>query len=643
VKKPRLAGTLAARSKDNNMKALCIAGLAGLASFAAQAQVSPFGSAPLQLESLLVTATRTLQPEATLRDTVVISRSEIEDAGALSLGELLQRRAGVELRATGGPGQPESIFIRGADAAQTLVLVDGLRVGSATAGTTAIESIPLEMIERIEVVKGPLSSLYGSEAAGGVIQIFTRGKSVPYLFANAGYGSDKDRRASAGLSTSDGDNVLSLSLGARKIDARSATNARNFSFFPDRDPYENGWATLHLSHRFWQGETLALEAFGSRNRVSFDAGARPDGSDPDDRSDQTLSGVRITSTDKFTEWWSSRLSIGEGRDRTVFSGQFPSRFETRTDQAAWVNELAIPDGSLLVGAETVRETVLPDRTVDATTGTETILFARNHRSTNSEFAALSRGYAGQRIEASFRHDQEEQFGDRDTGSVSYGFDWPSLASISGTWARGFRAPTFDDLYGPSYPGFYTPNPALRPERSSSREVNITSLPGSRVRWKVTAFDNRLDDLIVYSPSALTVLNVARARIRGIEGSLEARWWGVQWRASVTAQRPRDEDTGARLQSRAERFGTLEASRRFGAWTAALSVFASGDRFDSADESPGTRLPGYAILDARVRYAIDKHWSAELTGTNLLDRRYEGAIGYDAPHRGVFLNVRFEAY
>jgi outer membrane cobalamin receptor len=118
---------------------------------------------------------------------------------------------------------------------------------------------------------------------------------------------------------------------------------------------------------------------------------------------------------------------------------------------------------------------------------------------------------------------------------------------------------------------------------------------------------------------------------------------VQWHASLTAQRPRDEDTGARLQSRAARFGTLEASRRFGAWTAALSVLASGDRFDSADESPGTRLPGYAILDARVRYAIDKHWSAELTGTNLLDRRYEGAVGYDAPRRGVFLNVRFEAY
>jgi vitamin B12 transporter len=298
---------------------------------------------------------------------------------------------------------------------------------------------------------------------------------------------------------------------------------------------------------------------------------------------------------------------------------------------------------LLAGAETVREKVLPDRSVDAT-GHETVLFTRSHRDTNSGFAALSRGFAGQRVEASVRHDEEEQFGTRDTGSVSYGFDWPSFARISGTWARGFRAPTFNDLYGPTYPGFYTPNPNLKPERSTSREVSVASLASSRLRWKLTAFDNRLDDLIVFSPLEQTELNVARARIRGIEASVDAAWLGVQWHGSLTAQRPRDEDTGARLQSRAERFGTIEASRRFGAaWTAAVSVFASGDRFDSADEAPGTRLPGYAILDARVRYAIDKHWSAELSGTNLLDRRYEGAVGYDAPGRGVFLNVKFEAY
>ena len=285
------------------MKAIRLASLAGLAALGAQAQVASFPAAPVQLDSMVVTASRLLQPEPTLRDTVVITRSELEDMGALSLGEVLERRAGIELRQTGGPGQPESLFIRGAGPTQTLVLVDGMRVGSSTAGTTAIEAIPLDMIERIEVVKGPLSSLYGSAAAGGVIQIFTRRRDVPHLFATIGYGTDEDRRASAGLDTTDGTNTLSMSAGARKVDAPSATNPRSPSYFPDRDPHENAFATLRASHRMWTGEELALEAFGSRSRTYFDAGPAPDGSNPNDRSDQTVAGMRITSSTKFTLWW----------------------------------------------------------------------------------------------------------------------------------------------------------------------------------------------------------------------------------------------------------------------------------------------------------------------------------------------------
>jgi len=140
-----------------------------------------------------------------------------------------------------------------------------------------------------------------------------------------------------------------------------------------------------------------------------------------------------------------------------------------------------------------------------------------------------------------------------------------------------------------------------------------------------------------------VLNVARARIRGVEASIDAAWLGLRWHAVATAQRPRDEETGSRLQGRAERFGTVEASRSFGAWSAALSLTGAGERFDSIDEAPGSRLPGYAVVDARIRYAIDKRWTAELTATNLANKRYESAVGYDAPRSGVFLSIRFDAY
>jgi vitamin B12 transporter len=223
--------------------------------------------------------------------------------------------------------------------------------------------------------------------------------------------------------------------------------------------------------------------------------------------------------------------------------------------------------------------------------------------------------------------------------VSYGVDWVPYMQVAGTFGRGFRAPTFNDLYF-NYPG-YSANPNLQPERSKSREISLRSLPDSKLHWRVTAFDNRFEDLIVYG---LTMPeNVDRARIRGVEATIEAAWHGTSLRVSATAQRPRNEDTGTQLQRRAERFATVDASHTWGRWTAGLTLVASGERFDSVNEDPSTRLGGYAVLDARVRYAMTDKWTAELVATNLGDKRYETAYGYDAPRRGVLLNLRFASY
>ena len=612
------------------MKHMPIAGLLGLAGLGANAQVAPL-PVSRNFDPVVVTASRALAGDLTLRDATVITREDLAASGALSLAEVLQRRAGVEVRATGGPGQPQGLFIRGAGTAQTLVLIDGLRAGSATVGTTSIENIPIEMIERIEVVKGPLSSLYGSEAMGGVVQIFTRGKTVPHLFVSSAYGSDNDRRAAAGITTVDGGTAVSLSLGARKVDAPSATTERApFCHDPDRDPHENAFASLRASQRLWQGETVALEAFASRGRTAFDGCSGP--GDPADRNEQTIAGARLTSSTNFSREWASRLSVGQGRDKLVIRGAFPDRFETRQDQASWINEFRIPGGSLVAGAETLRQKVISD--------VERTAFSTTRRDTHSVFAGLNQAWEGQRIEASTRRDDDNAFGKRNSGSVGYGMAWHGIGRISTTVARGFRAPTFFDLYGPAS-DFYQPNAQLRPERNRSREVSLRAEPAAPIRWRITAFDNRIEDLIVFV--APTVMNVKRARIRGVELGAEGEVWGFRWQAAVTVQRPRDEETGLRLQGRAERFGTLEASRNFGAWTAGLTVSASGNRFDSTVESPESRLAAYAVVDARLRYALSKHVAVELTATNLGDKRYESAVGYAGSRRGVLATLRFEAF
>lgn len=619
------------------MKPLPLAGLFGLAALGAQAQGTPYAVAPQQVPSVVVTATRSLAASTpTLRDALVITREELDAAGNLSLAEVLQRRVGVEFRATGGPGQPTGLFIRGANTAHTLVLIDGVRVNSAI-GTTAIENIPLDMIERIEVVKGPLSSLYGSDAIGGVIQVFTRGKTVPHFFATAAYGQDSDQRIAAGVTGVDRFSSFSLNLGGRKVDAPSATNERSFCFDGDRDRYENAFVEAKAAHRLWQGEVLALNAFVSRGKTRFDGCPDFAGTRFDDLNTQTLSGLGISSESQFTQAWKSRLSYNAGRDHLRIEGSFPSAFETQQDQLTWMNELDTGRGGrLLGGIELLRQRV--EAPGDAS-------FARNRRDIDAAFAGVNQAWSGgERLEANVRVDRDRddpQFGTRTTGSVSYGMPWPGWGHLSATYGTGFRPPTFFDLYGPTS-DFYRPNPNVQPERSRSAEVSLRGDPASGLRWRVTGFDNRIEDLITYVFP--TVENVRRARIKGVEATLGTTWLGIDWKASVTAQRPEDEDTGKRLQGRAERFGALDATRRFGvSWSASVTVFASGERFDSADESPSSRLPGYALVDARVRYTISKRWSAELAATNLFDRKHETAVGYDAPRRGVLLTVRFEAF
>jgi vitamin B12 transporter len=603
------------------------AGLAAAAALGAQAQPAPAPpTAPL--DAIVVTATRSPQrAQDALRDVVVITREDIARAGEISLAELLQRQALVEYRATGGPGQPAGLFLRGANAAQTLVLVDGLRVGSATVGTTAIENLPLDMIERIEVVKGPLSSLYGSDAIGGVVQVFTRAAARPRFHASAGYGSDSQWSGATGFTAIENQTTVSFTAGGRKVDAPSATNERAPCHDPDRDAYENAFANAQVVMRQWQGETLTLSGFVTQGKARFDGCPDAQGRHADDRNTQTIAGARLSSFMFFAPWWSSRLTVGDGRDEVKIEGGAPSLFETRQLQGSWVNEFGTRLGTVMAGLETVRQEV-----------TASTAFTQNRRDTNSAFVALKETWRGQRLEASARRDEDDQFGARNTGSVSYGAPWPGVGVLTWTAGRGFRAPTFFDLYAPPS-DFYEPNPDLKPERSSSAEVSLRSLPASPWPWRLTWFDNRIEDLITYvSP---TLQNVRNARIRGVEASVEGRVRGTFVKASLAAQRPRDEDTGYRLQGRAERFGRVEAARAVGDWSLSGGVTASGPRYDSANESPESKLGGYAIADATVRYTVDRRWRVELVVSNLFDKRYEHAVGYGAPRRGILLNVSFE--
>ncbi|MBL8514401.1 MAG: TonB-dependent receptor [Betaproteobacteria bacterium] len=592
--------------------------------------VSPLAHAASEpssrLGTVVVTATRTEQPiEQTLTQTIVVSREDIERAGTLTLAELLQRFGGVEVRSNGGPGQPASVFMRGANSNHTLVLVDGLRVNSATAGAAALEHIPIENIERIEVVRGGLSGLYGSDALGGVIQVFTRKDAKPRLDASVGTGSPAATRMAVGLASTEKSTALVFDAGINDTRGASATNPRvPFDLYnPDRDPYRQSFASVRIAQTLWQGENVTLSAWQSRGEAAYDSGPGKA------KNTQTLKGAQLVSENKLGVNWNSRLSVGRTEDDSFADEPFGGRFATRHEQVSWLNTFKTAYGHMNAGAEWRREKV--QATVEYTTAT---------RETASVFAGyLERLYGGQ-FEFSLRRDEVDGKERKNTGSFAYGYDLtPSLkAHIRG--ARAFRLPSYNDLY---YPGFS--NPDLKAEDADQREAGLRGTwnggTGGEWRWGAVRFSNQIRGLIAFTfaNNTFAPINIGRADIRGWEVDVTGNVLGVNVRGSYTNQKPIDRDTGKQLQSRARQFGSIDLSTTRGAWSYGMNVAGAGHRFDSRTEAAGSRMAGYVLLGANAGYQIDKRWRLEVTGNNLTNRRYELAQGYETPRRSVFVNAR----
>jgi vitamin B12 transporter len=576
------------------------------------------------LKNILVTATRMpLEEEATLAQTTIITRRDIEAAGPSSLIELLQRRAGVEIRSTGGAGQPSGVFIRGASAQQTLVLVDGLRLSSATAGGAAFENIALDLIERIEIVKGPMSSLYGSDAVGGVVQIFTRGYVRPRLTAELGLGSNSTLAFNTGFSAVEGKTSLTINAGYREVAARSASNvnASTFTYNPDRDPYDNKHILLKVAHTLWQGEVLTASAWQSQGRTKFD-----DGPTGNPSNKQTLSGIQLGSENNFASFWKSNLKFGQTIDDIDIQSSFPGRFKSAQNQLVWQNQFATPVGAWLLGYEWLGQRV-----------SGSVEYDKGKRTTQSFFASVNESIDQQRLSASVRRDREDQFGSRTTGSISYGIQLWSDELVYVNYGEAFRAPSFNDLY---FPGFS--NPLLRPEKSKSIEYGWR-VTKPEYRMNLSVFSNQISDLIAFDFATNTPQNIRRARIDGVEFATDFAWAGFNWRGAVTVQRPEDVETNKQLRSRAKQFGSIAISRTWDKWDFAVDVNGNGKRFDSSDEAPSSKLPGYTLLGGSVRYRLDKMWTLEFSGQNLTGRNYELARGYNTPGRNVFFNVKVAAY
>lgn len=609
--------------------ALAIAVLPGLS----------LASEPYVAEPLVITSGRMPEPLAqATAATTVFERDDIERLQVSSVAELLQRVPGLSVVRTGGTGSQTGVFLRGTSTAQTLVLVDGQRIAAASSGTSSLEFLAPEQIERIEVVRGARSALYGSDAIGGVIQIFTRKGDdqglAPYVRLAAG--SDSTYQRSLGLSG--GDQRTRFHLGAALDETPGIDATRDgFGANGDDDAYRNRSLSLSLSHRFDDSLQIGFNLLDQRGQVEYDdvfSGSLP-------TTDYLLSSASGFIDAQLSDSWSSRLELGHSEDKRDSGNDQPggsvSQFNTYRDAANWLNTLTLTENhQLLLGLDWYE---------DRAQGTTD--FVEDSRWNRAAF--IQHRYSGENFstEIGLRHDDNQQFGHENTWNAALTLPLGNANDLILSYSEGFRAPTFNDLYYPDFcfgsMCFPSANPELTPERSRSYELQWRSRYSDTGSLQASVYRTEIEDAIVLDENFIPQ-NVQTARINGFEAAVQQELFGWQGNLALSLIDPRDRDSGHTLQRRAKRTLTLDIDRRFGDVSIGAGWRALSGRYDDAENQ--IRMSGYGLLSLRAAWQATQELGLSLKLDNLLDRDYaeatystpNGRFGYNSAGRTALFAV-----
>ncbi|MHA6192847.1 TonB-dependent receptor domain-containing protein [Pseudomonas wadenswilerensis] len=564
--------------------------------------------AALKLPDVVISANRQVEDRnQSSAATTVFTRDDIERLQPGNVTDLLTRVPGVQVARTGGRGSLPGIFIRGTKAAQTLVLVDGQRIANTSSGDSALQYLDVEQIERVEVLRGSRSAIYGSDAMGGVIQIFTRRGTDQGLQARMRLAAGSQQTFQRSLGLSGGDGRTRFSLGASLDESAGIDDTRqSFASDKDHDGYRNRSLSLNLSHQVSDDVELGLSVLDNRGKREFDS---PFGSELKPWDEFSLSSVSTYLGAQLNERWYSRLELGHSENRGAARDKLDtsSTFTTYRDSLAWQNEVSLNDAhSLLLGGDAWVDRLNADGLYGNARFEEDSRWNRalyvQHRFQGEYFST----------ELGLRRDRNQQFGGQNTWSGSLTVPLNVDNDLLLSYSEGFRAPTFNDLY---YPGFGNPN--LKPEHSKSYELQWRSQLSDSSRLETSLYRTDLRDAIAFAVDA--PYNVDKARIIGFETTLKQDWSGWQSQLGLSLIDPRDQSSGHTLERRARRTLSLDLDRQFDR----LGVGASWQAVSSsyADVDNQRKLGGYGLFGARASWTLTPELRLDLKAENLLDKDY----------------------
>ena len=593
-----------------------------------------------ELDAVVVTATRTaLTVDESLAPVEVIDRAAIERSQARSLPDLLRGRAGISIANQGGLGKLTSVFVRGAESDHVLVLVDGVRIGSVTSGQAAFQDLPIDLIERVEIVRGPRSSLYGSEAIGGVIQVFTRrGRGGFAPRASIGGGSHDTREATLGFGGGDAAKWFSADYAWRRTEGFNACNgffnpvtfagAGCFTTEPDRDGYENHALSLRGGVQVNEAWAVDAHALRSKGSTEFDGSFTNQA-----ETRQQVVGAGVT----WTPSTRTKLRLSGGRNvdasDSLLNGANAGYFDTERDSVTLQGDFAVNSAhTLTAGLDWLNDRVDSDTDFVDTNTSGTV----RERDNQAAFAQWQGDFGAHDVLVAARVDDNEQFGDHTTGNIAWGWGFSDGWRVTAGYGTAFKAPTFNELYFPFFG-----NPDLDPERSKTAEVGL-AWRGDGVGVRLDAYDTRVDDLIAYNPDLFLPDNIQQARLRGAELTADATiaQWSLTGSVSVVdaENRQRGPNDGNQLPRRARESARIDLDRAFGAFRLGFTGVAEGKRYDNVSNT--RRVGGHATLDVRAEYAFNTDWTLQTRLANVFDRDYQSVAFYNQPGREWFVTLRY---
>jgi len=581
------------------------------------------------LSVTVVTANRSEQLLTdALPHTTVIGRDLIERSSAIDLPNLLASEAGFQFTQNGGRGTASTLFLRGSAAMQVLVLIDGVPLTKQdSTGTVSIEHIMLDQIERVEIVRGNVSAIYGSGAIGGVIQVFTRsGSGKPAAYVKSEFGALGTASLVTGASGKVGDTRFTFGVGRHVSSGFSSMNASQYpSENPDADGYQNTNYNFALSQELTTGQTVGFRTQGSDGRFDTDGGGFGSASDVYTGRSK-LDTMAFYSHNQISTNWRSEVTFSEGRERSIYdatltTSPYSSEALTRVKTLNVTQLVGLGSWLVTAGAET------QNQRIDATDNYASDI--NRQRDVTSYFGGLSGKLGLNSMQLNIRRDSADDLASKTTSYAGYGYQLTPSFKLIASISTSLNLPPLGYLYDPYYG-----NTDLKPETARSKEIGVQWAKEKQV-LRATYFDTRVEDQLQYNFDTSTFGNISSASNKGVEVSYSGHLYGTDLRGSLTLQDPMNESTGEQLVRRPRVMASLGASKLVEKWTFGGDFSYTGTR---PDASGNPDLGAYVLANLTARYPLSQQVAFTSRVINVLDRKYQTAYGYNQTGRALYAGL-----